>query len=246
MQSCLSRSPLALPDESSDNYQMRRMQFIRLLRDFVIPDLFEEYWKVVFDSRNQNDEVTEISPFMDIFKPSMIEIEGEKKVVWLCAVPKTRHFWDIILAAYSLFWPRVFYSFRKVASSIINILVQEKVSLSGYINFGEDIFGYLQGIAFARKGLEGGNGNWFLQDPESTVCNIKRMIALTQTELDPLAEDKDITLIRTKILATGKKTHTDEKGEIIGEESPTIQVPLVEDLQRMERETRETIQKFFQ
>lgn len=146
----------------------------------VFPELLEHYWAVLFDKHRQPDYLFEISdPFHDCFKP--VEKEGGGGT-FTCLVPCLRSYWDIILALYHLYCPKLFPTTAHVAEALFNRLEEakkyDKDPGEHFENYDKHIHSYLESLFKHNRPMEGGYHNWFLTNPGECVYQAQRALML--------------------------------------------------------------------
>jgi len=162
--------------------ETERLKFYSLLKEKVIPQLFEGYFSKIFEFRDHEDNWNERAALTDLFVPFQEKKTGKKFLQ--CLVPGVRVHWDIILAAYHVFCPKVFPDTQKVALSIWNLLRDypdlnpKDIKNYGEVNeFGDSIHQFLVKYSMGIE-LKGGNYNQFLTDPAGAVFTVKRLECL--------------------------------------------------------------------
>lgn len=155
-------------------------RMILYIEDVVFPELLEHYWSIIFEKHKDPKYSFEISdPFHDCFKP--VE-KDDKSGTFTCLIPCLRPYWDIILALYHLYCPKLFPTTAHVAEALYDKIEEarkyKKDPTESFENYNSDIHSYLKGLFKKDRPLNGGYHNWFLSDPGETVYQAQRALML--------------------------------------------------------------------
>lgn len=167
--------------------QSKRDRLKNFTENFVFVNVLEKYWGMqIKDHLNNKEELTEEIVLSDCFCIGM----KEKDLVVLCIVPQHRCAWDIILALYHLYFPKLYPTTEHVAkllySYVLGILKSMEIQ-----NFDpETQLKYLQGMFDENVALEGGNFNWYLIDPYACTWSFSRSLVLLCQGLEGLETEE--------------------------------------------------------
>lgn len=140
----------------------------------IVPYL-EEYWQKIF----QRKKFTPDRLFFDAIKPLVSKtVDVKPQLYFVCTIPQSIIFWDLIFAMYYLFRSNPEATLSDFARSVVlNLNCNAETFSQRLDNFNKDQANYLEELA------RGNVRNLFIQDPKSAYIDMRLILTLQESDL---------------------------------------------------------------